>query len=256
MAFIAITWNANAQKLPNVQTAGVLAPANIKIDSKTTEWYDTYQAYNKSTEVFYTMANDGENLYLTVKAVNPVVIKKILAGGITFTICKTGQRNDPAPATITFPVIDPKHQQANIMISLGELFAKKESENKDSLINVINKKLADAIKEIKVKRLNLVDDSIVSVYNNIGLKTGVAINKNSALVYELIVPLKFLNQKDGKLDQFAYNIILNVPTTVTTIVRTDRVMVTGMPNNMLINGSDNNTIAYPTDFWGKYTLAK
>lgn len=31
-------FTANAQKLPNVQQAGVRAPAMIKIDGKTTEW--------------------------------------------------------------------------------------------------------------------------------------------------------------------------------------------------------------------------
>lgn len=245
-----------AQKLPNVQKNNLPAPANIKIDGKATEWNDTYQAYNKATEVYYTLANNNENLYLGIKAIDPVIIKKILGGGITFTISKTGQRNDPAPATITFPVIDPKLEQPSIMVSLGDFSDKNGPANKDSIINVVNKKLTAAVKEIKVKRLNLVDDSTVSVYNNIGLKTGISINKNGALVYELMVPLKFL-KKEGKLSQFAYNIMLNVATTITRTVATGNVVVTGIPRNVSTNsGIDFQTIAYPTDFWGEYTLAQ
>ncbi|MBC7401019.1 MAG: hypothetical protein H7289_13850, partial [Mucilaginibacter sp.] len=56
---------ANAQKLPKVQTASIAAPTNIKIDGKATEWGNKFQAFNRTTEVYYTLSNSATKLYLT-----------------------------------------------------------------------------------------------------------------------------------------------------------------------------------------------
>lgn len=58
---------AFAQKLPKVQTTSVWAPPNIKIDGKTTEWNDRFQAHNTGNHVFYTLSNDNKNLYLALR---------------------------------------------------------------------------------------------------------------------------------------------------------------------------------------------
>jgi len=63
ICFLMIGFFANAQKLPEVQTVNLRAPAGIKIDGKPTEWDSKFQAYNKSTNAFYTIANDDDNLY-------------------------------------------------------------------------------------------------------------------------------------------------------------------------------------------------
>ena len=61
------TLAAHPQKLPNLQTTSLRAPASIKIDGKTTEWNNRFQAYNKATEVSYTIANDKDKLYLVIQ---------------------------------------------------------------------------------------------------------------------------------------------------------------------------------------------
>ena len=75
-----------AQKLNNVQDGSVWAPANIKIDGKLNEWDDSFKAYNKTTDVFYTISNDEKNLYLVIKSANQVISNKIIGGGINFTV--------------------------------------------------------------------------------------------------------------------------------------------------------------------------
>src|SRR4051812_6120351 len=94
IAIIALLFGAlhlQAQKLPNVQEAALRAPATIKIDGRLNEWKDSLQAYNKATQVYYTVSNDDENLYLAVKADEPRVITKIIDVGITFMINKAGK---------------------------------------------------------------------------------------------------------------------------------------------------------------------
>lgn len=58
--------NVTAQKLPNIQQAGLKAPENIKIDGKATEW-GKFNAFNGATDVFYSIANNEKHLYLIVQ---------------------------------------------------------------------------------------------------------------------------------------------------------------------------------------------
>jgi len=69
---------SNAQKLPAVQKESVWAPITVKIDGKAAEWGNKFQAYNSSTEIYYTISNDDNNLYLAIKAVDPDIINKFL----------------------------------------------------------------------------------------------------------------------------------------------------------------------------------
>jgi len=62
-----IAISAYTQKLPDKQTASVWAPATIKNDGKVTGWENQFQAYNNSCRIWYTVANDDDNLYLIVR---------------------------------------------------------------------------------------------------------------------------------------------------------------------------------------------
>src|ERR1700761_303273 len=99
---------ASAQKLPNVQTASLRAPANMKIDGKATEWNNQFQAYNHATDIFYTISNDDSKLYLTVRATDKQVMNKILRGGVTFTVQPSGKKTDKDGISITYPLFDQK----------------------------------------------------------------------------------------------------------------------------------------------------
>lgn len=68
---------AQAQKLPKVQTTGIKAPVDIKIDGKPTEWTQ-FEAYNNATDFYYTFSNDNDNLYLAVQATDYRIIQKLL----------------------------------------------------------------------------------------------------------------------------------------------------------------------------------
>ena len=62
-----INFSASAQK-DKIQKNNFRAPINVKIDGKLNEWGDKLQAYNTSTDIFYTISNDDDNLYLAVAA--------------------------------------------------------------------------------------------------------------------------------------------------------------------------------------------
>src|SRR5476649_1812091 len=96
------TITVNAQKLPSVQQVSLRAPADMKIDGIATEWDNKFQAYNKATFLFYTIANNDEHLYLTIHATDPTTIIRIITHGITLAV-DNGSKN-PA-VSITFPLI-------------------------------------------------------------------------------------------------------------------------------------------------------
>ncbi|MXV14841.1 hypothetical protein [Hufsiella ginkgonis] len=78
-----MVFRAWAQQLPDAQENGMRVPAWLKIDGKTAGWDTLFGAFNKKTELFYSIANNKENIYLAVRCSELSVINKIIAGGIT-----------------------------------------------------------------------------------------------------------------------------------------------------------------------------
>lgn len=251
--------SANAQKLPNVQATGLYAPANIKIDGKPTEWNNQFQAYNKSTSLYYTMANNNDNLYLTVQATDRVAIEKMLGGGMTLTITHKN-----SSASITTPTSSAPNR-ANIVKALRS--AEPVTED---LLNELNKGLANNFKEITLKGIGAIPDSIISVYNDYGIKVTSLLDINKAFTCELAIPIKYLSQQVNA-GAFDYNIKLNgVKFSFTNsngqmgdippLIMTAGPMAGG-PSASGGNGqTSNNTsvmdLINATDFSGAYTLIK
>src|SRR5471030_3193728 len=104
---ILLLWGtAQAQKLPVVQTISVRAPANIKIDGRATEWGNKFQAYNHSLDIYYTMANDDENLYIVTHAKEMVSIFKITSAGLKIMLNNRSKASDEGAVAITFPYFE------------------------------------------------------------------------------------------------------------------------------------------------------
>src|ERR1700761_2163502 len=103
-----LVFNIYAQKLPSVQTISIYAPTNIKIDGKATEWDNKFQAHNNAIGVSYTIANDEENLYLSIQASDRSIITRVIAGGVTLTIKKEKKTDDIRITYPTYPTPDGK----------------------------------------------------------------------------------------------------------------------------------------------------
>jgi hypothetical protein len=97
--FIITAITAYSQKLPKVQTLGVYAPNNIKIDGKITEWEGKYAAFDKKNDIYYTIANDNNNIYLLLHTSEKHTINKIFYGGITFTLTSAHH----SPISVSYP---------------------------------------------------------------------------------------------------------------------------------------------------------
>jgi hypothetical protein len=72
--------------------------------AKLIDWNDEFQAYNKSTHLYYTIANDEKNLYLVVKTSDMTTKAKIAAGGLTLAINTAGKKKEQDAYSLTYPL--------------------------------------------------------------------------------------------------------------------------------------------------------
>ena len=234
-----------AQKLPNKQEVSVYAPAGIKTDGKATEWNDTFQAYNRATEVSYTLANDADNLYLVCQATEADVIQKIVLGGITLTVSAIDKNSTISPVTVTYPIVPWTSVQINYDL-------KPPAPLKDDAVSIINKKINGQLKQIKVGGVKEFAEGTVPVYNDVGIITAQNVTKEKVYTSELTFPLKYIRQLINNNGTFNYGITVNGMDHSVKVVGgtngfgapTEQVVPRGMEYDMT-----------PTYFNATYTLA-
>jgi hypothetical protein len=292
-------------KFKSAQTTNLRAPANIKADGKLTEWTDSLQAFNSNTKLYYTLSNDDNFLYLTIKSTDATNNAKIQAGGITFTLNPEGKKKTEDAFVVTYPVISrpTRAQRGTMRPGGGPGFAGgamvfgtmgpggTRTAATDSMIDAAHKQFIASSKLISVTGFKDVTDSLISIYNEYNIKAAIGFNKEGNFIYELALPLSTMGLSTAKLKEIAYNVKLNglvIPNrpdnpnegggggfggggggfngggggpggaggVQTRVVRIDGQGGSfggGGGNRFAINFQD---MISPTDFWGKYTLAK
>jgi len=259
---------AKRVKLPNTQKVSMRAPAKVRIDGKGNEWVNKFQAYNHATDIFYTLCNDDDNLYLVIKAVEPGPIRKILGGGVTFTIQKSLKNDDKNAVSITYPTYNILKEEIGISVDLHT------NENIDTLSKDVKKIQQDHNKQIGemcgLIRVTGIEglDTLISAYNNDGVMAAGMFDIKEAYTFELRIALKRLSLSANDAARFAYHIKLNglnpfgdtAPTDFPgkPPLAIDRSMFAGAVTS---RPSAPKSMGYfikwaSTDFWAEYTLAK
>ena len=121
----------------------------------------------------------------------------------------------------------------------------------------INKQFIASAKEIQVGGIKEIPDTLISIYNDLGITAAAMFDNKKAFTYELSIPLKYLQQSlynDNTTSN--YNIKLNSP------------RITPQPRGTLLvvsistvginsrEADDAQDLLSPTDFSGTYILAK
>ncbi len=236
----------DAQKLLTVQTIGVKAPENIKIDGKPTEW-PRFEAYNNANEFFYTISNDNNNLYLVVQATYHAIISKIVDGGITLTIKNSDKTSKTVPFTITYPyMLNPP--SVSYTLRTNNTFSDEE-------LAALNTKISGPIKEIPLTGAKSIKEDSISIYNDLGIKANGLVDHQKAYTIELAIPLKYIEQIDAN-GKFSYRLQVNG---LDTSGKNGIIVVGGRgtePSAAPVSDSNANFLTSPTYFDGTYTLAK
>lgn len=246
---------AYGQKLPNKQEGSVRAPLSVKIDGKPTEWQTPLQAYNHATDIYYTLANDDENLYLIVQATQPDIISRIMGGGITLGIQQSGKKDDKDAISITYPITEQTpyfnlRKKKNVVEDTSAHAA-------DSLMMHNNALLDKYCKWIKTNGIAGLEP-MIPVYNTDGIKAANLFNNKKIYTYELSVNLKLIHIPVKSGATFSYHIRINgakSPATFTVLSATPG-NEAFMEQFVAKANEVSAALAAPTDFWGEYTLAK
>jgi len=264
-----------AQKLDNVQRNSLFAPSGTKADGNIKEWKDRFEAYNKSTRIFYTLANDDKYLYLVMQSQISASTNKIMRGGITFSIKLNGGDN-PVKAAITFPVVtmaDTKALKDALRLpdptNPEKLTAEQQAYRRDSIQAAMMNRRLVAFKFIKAIGIPGITDSVLSVYNEQGIKAVLKYTKDRNLNYELAIPLALLGLT-AQNPEFNYQIRLNGerpipiktnislpegvnPSSLVTVYNAEAATLNGRAVSPLI--ADILDMINPTYLDGKYKLA-
>lgn len=243
-----------AQKLPNIQKQSLLIPKNVKIDGKDFEWNNNYTAYNKATEIFYNLSNDDRNIYLSVKATNPVIIKKILLQGITFTTTNSKKNEFNDGQSVLFPKYDLKNQLLYLNINSANINQNK----RDSLMLNYNNRIVSKLKQIEITDIKTKKSSALSIYNEENIKAYALLDKNLNLIYEISMPIQKLKDKST----IYYNIKINGAGGGSEIIAIESANGTvlsykgadGISYNLGYSTPANLALSYSTDFTGSYKL--
>lgn len=267
LLFGCVSLQAYAQKLPDIQPNTAMAPTAVRVDGKNLEW-NNFLAENKRTGLFYTISNDDRNIYLALKASSTETITKIFAGGISFTINTKGKKREDDASTITYPIIVRNNvnrisggQGVSNRQRIGQNKPEQSQEQRDSAAFEQRKAQLATIKEIKIKGFNLAD-SLISIYNEYGIKAVGKMDEQKAYFCEIAIPLSVLELSVNDKKEIAYQIKLNGRQGGNFPLRTNvgGVGFGGGGNNRGGFGGGNNTaqqdLMVATDFWGKYVIQK
>lgn len=258
-------FTAHAQKLPKVQSTGLRVPADIKIDGNIDEWGNKFEAYNKATQIFYSIANDNDHLYLMVHIPNNIIINKAVAGGITLTVSKSSQKGDSTKIAVTFPQFYKQDRAYNISFNYKSSLLNDSLQNKEKIDSVRQsfiRKLSYRAKLIGIEGVKGFQDNVISVYNSGNIKAAASFDHMLAYNYELSFPLSYLGFKTvvNKTELY-YQIQLNGLIADGTFITT----LPGRPDHFIFTQSDGSTYSMgqgpevlelmsPTNFSGEYNL--
>lgn len=264
--FCTVAYLSFGQKLPEIQKQALISPANIKIDGKLNEWPNSFEAENKRTEIFYSISNDTKNLYLILKSSSLTNTTKILTGGITFTINLQGKKSEKESQSITYPLVKRAERVQGARPAQGgfQNRAQQTVQQRDSLNLIQRKNQLATVKELKVLGFKNITDTLISIYNEYGLKAVGAFDEAGNYVCEIAIPLNQLGLSTDFAMEFAYQIKINGQAMNSFGGRAAPAggggnfgggARGGAGGGIQISQSNSMTeMASPTSFWGKYNL--
>lgn len=238
-----------AQKLPNIQQNSLRAPRNINIDGKKAEW-GSFQAYNHATDVFYSIANDDQNLYLIIQTDDPSVLLKVFSSGISWSLKRS--EYDKTPVNITYPVLP--HTPYMHLISKKNDLDDTSAKTVSLWVQSNNKMLNDSCKFIRVDGVSGLD-TLISIFNRDGVKAKGLFNSKKAYVCEFSIRLDLLKISEGHDTKLNYEIRINGAKPLISVVIPDNAspeMRAGLAKAQQVIAEQ----SAPTYCRGEYTIIK
>lgn len=171
--------SAHTKRLP-----GLWQETPILIDGKNNDWTSPYPEYDTKAMVGYAVSNDKQNLYISVESGDPATQFKILRGGLTVWIDRTGKSEQTV--AINYP-IPPDNK--------GNEGQKQQNDNGQPRIQLdmterVKRALpkADQYSLQGFKACN--NQYSIDEKDTCGIQVSISMDENNELVWEAKVPFK------------------------------------------------------------------
>lgn len=155
----------------------------VTVDGKLDDWQQPLRYANSATGLNYSIANDGEKLYICFTTTDGRALAKMTMGGLQVEVAAPGT----APATLLYPI------PGTIQPDKGSS-KKQEQQNKKS-----DWQLSDQATSLQVSGFPFAKTATeLPLMNKFGANVATNFTKDR-FVYELSMPLEGLNLKDKEI---------------------------------------------------------
>lgn len=196
LAMLTNTRITMAQKTKKDLIQSTKAPSSVTIDAKLNEWSLENWQHHKASKLSFLIANNDSTVFLVVKSDTPSDTKRLLAGGISFAVNTSGQKN--AKETLIFPLFNRNKR----------LTTSNNSKKPADPAQQLKEELA-GLNEIGVTGFDQILDGKISLNNEYGIRAAAGLHEDGLLVFEYALPMKLLQMDGFKSDIFACQIRVN-----------------------------------------------
>src|SRR6185312_13145599 len=178
-------------------------PAGITIDGDLKEWGDSLRYYNEDQKLYYTLANDKDNLYMAIRINDRSEQIRVFGAGLTLSIDTRGKKKETF--SVTFPIGGaPDMAPAGENQPLDGGTQQKNDEQTDKMRANLTK-----LRQIKVTGFKDVESELITTSNTYGFKTAIDFDKDDNLIYEAAIPLKLFHDDEPAKNEWAFNFKIN-----------------------------------------------
>ncbi|WP_166586230.1 hypothetical protein [Mucilaginibacter agri] len=203
-----LLFSAHAKAQAKTDNTLKAPPTEITIDGSLKDWGDSLRYYNEDKKIYYTLANDKDNLYMAIRVNDRTEQIRIIGAGLTLSVNPKGKKKEQY--SITFPVGGTDNQPA--FGGAGSNGGDKQP-NPDELDKQDREEMMRArmtkLRNIQVTGFPDIESDIITTANTYGIKVALNLDESGQLVYEAAIPLKFFHADAPDKSEWAFNIKIN-----------------------------------------------
>jgi hypothetical protein len=201
---MALTTNAQSPKA----NEHLFKPAGaVTIDGNLKDWGDSLRYYNEEKKLYYTVANDGQYLYLAMRFNDHSEQERILFAGLTWGINPKGKKKETY--SLTFPATDANSAPAFAGRKLEDAANQVSGKATEAYLEEMRTARLTKLRSMKVTGFKDIDYDVITTTNSYGFKAALDYDAEGNMVYEAAIPLKFFDAADIAKGEWAFNFKVN-----------------------------------------------
>ncbi len=161
----------------------------VVIDGKTNDWDVPLRFFDPKTRLNYSVSNDGENLYICIRATDDDNVSAITHDGLQIWIDTTGKKGHQVGILCPIPLTK---EQTEKIKSRDEMQGTTDYNGMPdtSRMNRIHQRFLEYARQMRVSGFKIVPNGLLALPNVYNINLGMSWNNSNVLVYEASIPFK------------------------------------------------------------------